>query len=57
MKGEFGELAVVEHDYYDAAIKYIANKVPNLIFIVFSEDIDWVKKKFEVRLSSVFCYF
>lgn len=48
MKGEFGELAVVEHDYYDAAIKYIANKVPNLIFIVFSEDIDWVKKNLKL---------
>lgn len=32
--------------YYQKAIKYIANKIDNPFFLIFSDDIEWVKNNF-----------
>lgn len=31
-------------NYYDAGMKYIADRIPNAIFYIFSNDIEWVQK-------------
>jgi hypothetical protein len=34
-------------EYYKSAIDYIKNKYNNLLFLIFSDDIDWCKSNFE----------
>lgn len=37
-------MSVCDSDYYGRAISYMANKVSNPVFYVFSDDMDWVKR-------------
>jgi len=41
---EYGNVATL--DYYRNAIKYISSCCPNVVFFVFSNDLDWCKKEF-----------
>lgn len=35
--------------YYEAAIKYVAERIPSPIFYIFSDDMQWVRSHLEVR--------
>lgn len=41
-------------DYYRRAIEYVAGRVPNPHFFVFSDDPDWVRQNLDVAATSVF---
>ena len=43
MKGQYGDLKVLNLEYYERAVEYITTVVSNPMFVVFSEDINWVK--------------
>ena len=41
-------------DYYQSAIKYIADRLNKPIFYVFSDDIEWVKKNLNIKFPHAF---
>ncbi|MBD5133143.1 MAG: alpha-1,2-fucosyltransferase [Clostridiales bacterium] len=41
-------LDICHYQYYKEAMEYIAEKVENPLFYVFSNDIDWVEKNYEI---------
>ena len=43
-------------NYYKKSVEFIAKKVKEPIFYVFSDDIDWVKKNFEIKHKTVFVH-
>jgi hypothetical protein len=45
---------VCDTNYYKKAISIIKNKINNPHFIIFSDDIDWVRKTIEISEDSVF---
>lgn len=46
-KGANQNFVTCGKEYYQKAITYIANKIQNPIFYVFSEDMDWVKENLD----------
>ena len=40
---------VIGLDYYNKAINYIIGKIPGVIFVFFSNDIEWCKKNFDIE--------
>lgn len=42
----FGEICT--EDYYEKAMRYMREKVPNVRFLFFTNDPDWVKEKFKI---------
>ncbi len=40
--------------YYETAIELITNKINDPVFYIFSDDMDWVKKNFNIRQNHVF---
>ncbi len=47
-------LGALPLSYYESAMKYIASKVANPVFIVFSDDINWCKKNLKAKYKIVF---
>lgn len=41
-------------EYYRSAIKYLTDRIPSPCFYVFSDDMDWVRKHFEIPSSHRF---
>lgn len=54
MKGDYGDLKVLNFEYYDKSVRYITEIIPNPIFIVFSEDIDWAKDNLKLDYPMYF---
>ena len=48
------ERDVCGKDYYEKAVEEMLRRVPNAVLIVFSDDVDWVKKNFDFGNVSVF---
>lgn len=40
---------VLDEEYYKKAMNYIANKISNAVFFIFSNDINWVQKNFDFK--------
>ncbi|MGZ5500903.1 MAG: alpha-1,2-fucosyltransferase [Nitrososphaeraceae archaeon] len=47
-------LGVCTLNYYQSSIAYIAEKIQNPIFFIFSDDIEWVKENLEVNYEKLF---
>lgn len=45
---------VCTKEYYDKAIELIHNKYPNAVFIIFSDDIDFIKKNYKFKYKTYF---
>lgn len=45
---------VCNYKYYKAAMRYVSSKVENPVFFVFSDDIDWVEKNYEIPYTHYF---
>lgn len=54
MKGDYGDLKVLDFEYYDKSVRYITEIISNPIFIVFSEDIDWAKDNLKLGYPMYF---
>ena len=53
-KDTFQIHGVCSLDYYDEAMKYIASKVTDPVFFVFSDDFEWVKENLKIPYENVF---
>jgi hypothetical protein len=49
-----GIMSVCDSDYYGQAISYMANKVSNPVFYVFSDDMDWVRHSVHIDYPCVY---
>lgn len=47
-------MSVCDSDYYGQAVSYMANKVSNPVFYVFSDDMDWVRRSVRIDYSCVY---
>ncbi len=47
-------MSVCDISYYERAISYMAAKVSNPVFYVFSDDMDWVKQSISITYPSVY---
>jgi hypothetical protein len=45
---------VLKKDYYGEAIKYIKNSIDDAVFFVFSDDMDYVKKSYDLPPNTIF---
>lgn len=55
-RGDFLKVGrdISNNDYYDRAIEYIQKRMRDLVFLIFSDDIEWVKKNRKFKQEHVF---
>ena len=53
-KRDLKNFGIMKMSYYQNALQYLENKINNFKIFIFSDDINWVKNKFDFKFDNIF---